>query len=436
MNNMSKKITEKDLSVSVSQALNLEQKLVQKIIREYFKETSKYLKEEKMQAIPHLGTFKLRWHETYKSYNPKLKKEIEIPAHYGVRFHTALSLQKQLNPDISEESIDNQHEKIESNLTDDAFDKKTEKLIDKQGTSDQVSTEEVEETLSNELPMPLINETLEAIEKSQQKEEEASGVILSGEELSEKEIEEGFSNEQSVNKKLDETSETIEKLQKEEEASKKQMTNNALEEKTIQSHSLYQKETRELDNKDFTREEMEFLASEEKESHLRKQSKKRKLVFLAFLVFIAIGGYAFIVWGDKIQWGKKRPSSSPPILSEWKIVDLEWGDTLAKIAHREYGNKIMWPYLYFENSNTIYSPFKLIPIKDKVFVKYQTNQDLGWLYFELFKMYRDKTVDAEFCLIRAYQLNPDLVYRNIEQISPDHKKLLEVDVNSKTDDTN
>lgn len=351
---MIKKINEKKLSASLAESLNLDQEQVLKIIQKYFEATSQYLKEEKMQAIPHLGTFKLRWHDAYESYNPNLQKEIEIPARYWVRFHMALSLQKKLNQDTAtEEETSDLSEPPKTELSDALFDEQLKQAVEEELPSGQLASEKKE--LSNG-----------------------------------------------------------------------QLTADASEKKKIYPDLPYQhqKETEREEFGDLTEEEMKDFLAQEVEISRKRRTKKRRLIFLVFIsASISLGIYYFVSVENRVE----KPNSKISVASALappKGVNFEWGDTLAKIAEREYGNKILWPYLYFENSNTISSPFKLIPIKDKVFIKYQTNQDLGQLYFELFKTYRGQTVEADFFLIRAHKLNPKLILRHISELSPEEKELI------------
>ena len=72
-----------------------------------------------------------------------------------------------------------------------------------------------------------------------------------------------------------------------------------------------------------------------------------------------------------------------------KFIPLEWGDTLVKIAQKEYYNAKFWPFIYIDNEKTISGPEYLIPLKDQVFITYQTNnRNLGKAYYYIYNKYK------------------------------------------------
>ena len=324
---MNKKITKNNLIDSLSKKLDMDNDLVSKIINGYFEKTSQYLKQEKMQAIPNLGTFKLRWHEQHKSYNPQLASEIDIPAQYGIRFHTALSLRKQLDSFNlpKTEKIEGVAEKKEK-LQDEIFDEQVAEEIKEKLTIEEKKEEKNTDISSDALPSS-----------------------LSG-------LQDNFKSD-------------------------------IIQEQPIEKHETFSP----------------------KKSKITNQSKLIlwSILFLASMSILISLFFDFYNEYQEIKITKKEQLEF--FTKGQSTVLLKWGDGLEDIAERAYGDSIYWPYLYFENKDTISSPFELIPIKDKVVIKNQTNDDLGELYFKIFKMYRNDKYHAKMLLSTANQLNPELI---------------------------
>jgi len=114
-----------------------------------------------------------------------------------------------------------------------------------------------------------------------------------------------------------------------------------------------------------------------------------------------------------------------------KFIIFSWGDSLEKIAEREYGSKIFWPYIYYENEKTITAPEKIVPVQDRIILRYSTNRDLGELYFDLYRYYKTKsgqnvklTTMKNEMLRSAFYLNRAYVMQNYQNLTDQEKLLL------------
>ena len=407
---MHKKITRNQLSSSLAHQLGMEPHLIKNIIHKYFNKTSKYLKKEKMQAVPHIGTFKLRWHESYKAYIPKFKNVVDIPAHYAVRFHAALSLQKQINKDIEESP----EEKLKTaaqtkaQLKDAHFDAEVDREIKKRekNIAEKVKAE------TGVLGIQIDGAHLDEIVKPKKAKTPSTKKVV------EKVKAAGVLDPQTSGPQLDE----IVKPKKAKTPSTKEVIEKVKAAGVLDPQTAGVQSDETPKPKKAKSRKIED-SSKGKEKTLPEKIKPFLWVIAAF-TFVTVIAVSLFINIDSKKAGPEGPLASSAKGEGANAIYFEWGDTLAKIAEREYDNPLFWPYIYFENEKTISSPFKLIPVQDRIKIKYQTNRDLAELYFELFGMYREDKKIARSLLTTANALNPQLIEQHRQNFSDEEKSWL------------
>ena len=353
---MDKKCTQKEIAHQISEQVSLSQEDVIKIIDLYFKKTLDYLCQEKMQAIPHIGTFKLRWHESHNVYNPKLKKEITAKAKYGIRFHSALSLNKMIDQKFKQ-NIKKNYSNLDFGDLEESNDLNEDEIIVKTNNEIENEIELVySELRKKERKENIENKPLETIKETQKKE---------------------FSH---VDKKMKTIDDSNNKKNKKHSMKNLKEVNAILINfasfvlfvllflytfqymKTIKSEKefLGQDTLYKTYTKSYTKTEKIDLT--DKNSKVKKQSQT---------IDQSIGNLL-----------TKRKNN--------RIVYIKQGDTLPNIAQQFYGDSDLWPYIYRENKETISHPMSLIPIKDVIILNWKTDGNLADLYQKLAVKFQNK----------------------------------------------
>jgi len=106
-------------------------------------------------------------------------------------------------------------------------------------------------------------------------------------------------------------------------------------------------------------------------------------------------------------------------------VAVRYGDTLASLSARYYGDARLWIFLWYDNQAALVRPDVLIPGRDVITVTYRTNGDPAELYLRLLA---ERPVEAPFrrleWLRTAYELNGALVRSRRDQLPPPERKTL------------
>ena len=80
-------------------------------------------------------------------------------------------------------------------------------------------------------------------------------------------------------------------------------------------------------------------------------------------------------------------------MKQTKPYYVKWGMTLRSISKDVYGREDYWPYLYFYNESSIYSPHRLIPVEDVIYLPpsdYTKKLSLAKLYVMLYQKYKKR----------------------------------------------
>lgn len=340
--------------------------LVADILADYFSINAKYLCQNKMQSIPGVGTFKLRWHDSYKSINPKTKEEYIVEAHHTARFHAAKQILELLEaiPIVGDES-----EPFPIG-------------VDAEASPDPV---DVTAEFSTDVPEP---------------------------DLPTAESDFIFPPPVSLSPPPEPRLESA-------------LAENSTPDITEPIPSLEP-----LSIPESTHTKSPNPISEPEPSFAKINSTKSKVFIVLILVALAFAFVLVSINLIKIYFISPSPKnsiiqrpgerSSKPItkqiankggdispndptakiatydetissdlskITKTKFIPFEWGDTLASIAAREYGSSLYWPYIYFENIDTIKDPDILVPVRDRIILTYQTNISLAELYLKLYYGY-------------------------------------------------
>ena len=441
------KITEKKLALTLKESFpDLKREILQTITHQYFQATAKYLKKEKVQTIPHIGTFKLRWHEMRKVYNPQLKEEIKISAHYATRFHASQDFQKEIDEALSgqiakdkieegginkmaEQNLDKSDENVEAMEKD--IDLRYEKL-NPSAASDgegEPQTEEAEEAKKVEAAF----EQFEQIETndvdslkteddlpSDEQSEEGTGDEPSPQAEREDEKKEAGLESQTASPESEQRSEEVavgaeEKSPRRFEYFLRQrktrlmLTGTLLGIVLVLLMLIFKKETAKREkNADITTQAEVVVSEEERMPYDDKPSMSEEhfeLQKVADQKDLKI----------KYLWSSERNG---------KFMVIEWGDSLEKIAQQEYGDRKYWPHIYFDNQETIASPNQLIPVQDRVIVSGNKMGDLGELYYRLFEETKENRAFSLKMLKHAYDENPTWLRTKLDQLSSAEREFI------------
>ena len=383
---MDKKCTQKEIAHQISEQVNLPQEEVIKIMELYFEKTLDYLCQEKMQAIPHIGTFKLRWHESYNMYSPKLKKEITAKAKYGIRFHSALSLNKMINQKFKQ-NIKKNYSNLDFGDLEESNDLNEDEIIAK--TNNEVENEielVYSELRKKEHKENIKNKPLETIKETQTKE---------------------F---------VDEKMKTTDDLNNSTNEYKRNKKNNMKNLKKVNAILI-----------NFASFVLFVLLFSYTFQYMKTINSKKEFLSQEILYKMYTEAYTKTEktnLADKNSEGKKEKKESLSVKQNQKInpsidklttkrknnrvVYIKQGDNLPDIAQQFYGDSDLWPYIYRENKETISDPLNLIPIKDVIILNWNTDGNLAELYQKLAIKFQNKKKFSQLLKEKSKELTAKL----------------------------
>ncbi len=166
------------------------------------------------------------------------------------------------------------------------------------------------------------------------------------------------------------------------------------------------------------------LTEEEKKAH-RKKVEELTALFTLAVIFLGLITYLIV---NQISIRSQREISVKDIFvpsNTFEEVSFTYSDTLKTLAEKYYGTSQNWPFLYFENLETIVSPEQLFPGKDHVYLKYQTNSDLAELYFNLYLKQSNVSPRSHLeYLSNVYTLKSNRIRHLKDSLPEEEKKFL------------
>lgn len=494
---------------SLAEKHELPREQIEEVLKAYIERSRHYLMDEKMQSIPGIGTFKLRWHESYENYNPKLDEKVTIPAGYKIRFHAAQAFEDLIkmivpgsmndaelaelaDPDEADDENDDV-EVQESAVKSKKPAAKKKNAVAKAKPKAKEKTEEKVEEVPKDLPESEIETDIEKryqeiADVPEDEEPDEIGLSDMPPPDSVEEVKAETSEkppEEVLQKPEDEESTTKEDKQESKETQPSGESKSAADKPLIPKR---EDEGTKVIRSSTSTPSADSASGAEKEapkpstaavktssSDRAKQAGSYKLpllfvgIFFLVLAIVALSLLFFrgeekaladhqsdlkpgeeLLVIDEMQNNKenavveketsetapkeepKSPEKDiveiqgdvvlsqnsdkalPPVESLFNkndrqtIVYFQWGDTLASLAREHYGSAEYWPYLYYENRSTITSPDRIVPVKDRIYLSYQTNAPLDVLYLHLYVYYKNngRHQTAEKQLKMAEKYNP------------------------------
>jgi len=122
---------------------------------------------------------------------------------------------------------------------------------------------------------------------------------------------------------------------------------------------------------------------------------------------------------------KKTKDKKSKIFPQGRKINIKWGDTLSKISKKVYGQPKYWPYIYFNNKKTITGPDRLVPGTDLIYISFETNGNLGELYYKMYIYYKSKDSHRRLKMLElAQKYNYSYVMNRKERLTELEKSYL------------